>query len=253
MISSKKMRTTFLTFTTGLLLLLTNMPLAAQQKKTTAGKPVKKQAQVATHTALPKKMASPDTAVTRVKITTSMGEIVIKLYNQTPQHRDNFIKLVKSHFYDSLLFHRVINGFMIQGGDPDTKNAIPGQRVGMGGVGYTVPAEFDSLLYHKKGALCAARSENPAKASSGCQFYLVHGKTYNDAQLDMIERANNNYFSPAKRMTYKMLGGTPTLDKNYTVFGQVETGLEVIDKIAMMPADNYNRPLEDVRMRIEVL
>lgn len=194
-----------------------------------------------------------DTAITRVKITTSFGEMIVKLYNRTPMHRDNFIKLVKEHFYDSLLFHRVINTFMIQGGDPNSKNAEAGSFLGEGDVGYTIPAEFDSTLYHKRGALCAARTDNPEKASSGCQFYIVQGKTYSDGQLDMLTMKNKVWFSPSKRMTYKMLGGTPQLDMNYTVFGEVESGLEVIDKIATTPRDDNNRPITDVRMRMELL
>lgn len=197
--------------------------------------------------------AGDDTTITRIKITTSFGEMIVRLYNKTPLHRDNFIKLVKEHFYDSLLFHRVINTFMIQGGDPNSKNAEPGSFLGEGDVGYTIPAEFDSTLYHKRGALCAARTDNPEKASSGCQFYIVQGKTYSDGQLDMLTMKNNVWFSPAKRMTYKMLGGTPRLDMNYTVFGEVESGLEVIDKIATTPRDNNNRPIADVRMRMELL
>ena len=121
---------------------------------------------------------------TKVKITTSMGTIVVRLYDETPQHRDNFIKLVSEGFYDCLLFHRIIQGFMIQGGDPESKNAPSGTMLGNGDVGYTIPAEFVDSLYHKKGALCAARTENPAKASSGCQFYIVQGKTFSDADLD---------------------------------------------------------------------
>ena len=190
---------------------------------------------------------------TRVKITTDMGEIVIRLYDKTPLHRDNFIKLVKEHFFDSLLFHRVINTFMIQGGDPESKNAVPGAFLGNGDVGYTIPAEFDSTLYHKRGALCAARTNNPQKASSGCQFYIVQGKTYNDGELDMISRMNNIYFSSAKRMTYKMVGGTPKLDMNYTVFGEVESGLDVVDKIATAPRDPHDRPVADIRMKMELL
>lgn len=190
---------------------------------------------------------------TRVKITTDMGEIIVRLSNKTPQHRDNFIKLVNEHFYDSLLFHRVISGFMIQGGDPESKNAAPGVMLGRGDAGYLVPAEFDTTLYHKKGALAAARNNNPEKASSGCQFYIVQGRKYTDEELNMIEIQHGITFSSARRMTYKMLGGTPNLDMNYTVFGEVERGLEVMDSIAHMPADNFNRPVKDVHMKMEVL
>jgi peptidyl-prolyl cis-trans isomerase B (cyclophilin B) len=189
----------------------------------------------------------------RVKITTDMGDIVIRLYDKTPKHRDNFIKLVKEHFYDSLLFHRVINTFMIQGGDPKSKNAAPGIMLGDGDVGYTIPAEFDTTLYHKRGALCAARTDNPEKASSGCQFYIVQGRLFNDGELNMISRMNKVYFSSAKKMTYKMAGGTPKLDMNYTVFGEVESGMDAVDKIAMAPRDSNNRPLTDIRMKMELL
>lgn len=190
---------------------------------------------------------------TRVKITTSLGIIIVRLSNKTPLHRDNFIKLVQAHFYDSLLFHRVIAGFMIQGGDLASKNAKAGSFLGEGGVGYTIPAEFDSTLYHKKGALAAARDDNPQKASSGCQFYIVEGKKLNDQALDMAEQKIGSKLSPAKRMTYKMNGGTPLLDTRYTVFGEVESGIEVVDKIALEPVDNNNRPLINITMKMEVL
>ncbi len=195
----------------------------------------------------------PAETFTRVRISTSLGPVVVKLYNKTPQHRDNFIKLVKEHFYDSLLFHRVIRDFMIQGGDPNSKTAAPGQFLGAGDVGYTLPAEFDSTLFHKRGALCAARTDNPAKASSGCQFYIVQGRKSNDMELDMIERRNRIRYSPAQRMTYKMTGGTPFLDMNYTVFGEVESGMEVVDQITTQATDNSNRPLTDIRMMMEIL
>ena len=220
-------------------------------------KPVTKKAAVpASQTLSPKApvVALPaDTSITRIRISTSLGEIIVKLYNKTPKHRDNFVKLVKAHFFDSLLFHRVIRNFMIQGGDPNSKNAVAGALLGNGGNGYTVPAEFDSTLYHKRGALCAARNDNPEMASSGCQFYIVQGKTYTDEQLDNLELKNNVKFSPAKRMTYKMLGGTPQLDSRYTVFGEVESGLDIVDKIAQAEKDANNRPLSDIRMRMEIL
>ncbi|MEO6729975.1 MAG: peptidylprolyl isomerase [Ferruginibacter sp.] len=189
----------------------------------------------------------------RVKITTDMGEIVVRLSDKTPRHRDNFVKLVNEHFYDSLIFHRIIEGFMIQGGDPESRNALPDIMLGKGDVGYTIPAEFDSTLYHKKGALAAARNNNPEKASSGCQFYIVHGKKFTDDQLNMIEMQRGIYFSPAKRMTYKMLGGTPNLDMNYTVFGEVEKGIEVVDQIATTRKNNFDRPITDIHMKMEVL
>jgi len=190
---------------------------------------------------------------TRVKVTTDSGVMIIRLYDKTPQHRDNFIKLAKEHFFDSLLFHRVIQGFMIQGGDPQSKYAQAGQMLGMGDVGYTIPAEFDTSLFHKKGALAAARTPNPAKASSGCQFYIVQGNKLTDADLNMMEMQKGIKYSAAQRNTYKTVGGTPFLDQDYTVFGEVEKGLEVIDKIASVPKAQGDRPIADVRMKIEVI
>ena len=190
---------------------------------------------------------------TRIKVTTDSGVMVIRLYDKTPQHRDNFIKLANEHFFDSLLFHRVISEFMIQGGDPQSKNAQPGQMLGMGDVGYTIPAEFDTSLFHKKGALAAARTPNPAKASSGCQFYIVQGKKYTDADLNIVEMQKGIKYTAAQRNTYKTVGGVAFLDREYTVFGEVESGLEVIDKIASVPKGNADRPLGDVHMYIEVI
>lgn len=189
----------------------------------------------------------------RVKITTDSGIIVVKLYDKTPLHRDNFTKLVNNHFYDSLLFHRVIAGFMIQGGDPESKNAVPEQLLGKGDVGYTIPAEFDSTLFHKQGALAAARNNNAQKASSGCQFYIVQGKKVSEEELSTIEKQRGLYFSPAKRKAYTQLGGTPMLDMNYTVFGEVVTGMEVVDRIAQAQKNGFNRPTTDIRMKMELL
>lgn len=221
----------------------------AVQTKTSKSVKVKPTLRPKPHTQmLPAKVAG-----VRVKITTDMGEIVVRLSDKTPFHRDNFIKLVNEHFYDSLIFHRIIDGFMIQGGDPESKNALPDIMLGKGDVGYTIPAEFDSTLYHKKGALAAARNNNPERASSGCQFYIVHGKKFTDDQLNMIEMQRGIYFSPAKRMTYKMLGGTPNLDMNYTVFGEVEKGIEVVDQIATTRKNNFDRPITDIHMRMEVI
>ncbi len=190
---------------------------------------------------------------TRVKITTDFGVMILRLYDKTPQHRDNFIKLANEHFFDSLLFHRVIQGFMIQGGDPQSKYAQPGQQLGMGDVGYTIPAEFDTSLFHKKGALAAARTPNPAKASSGCQFYIVQGNILTDADLNNMEMAKGIKYSAKQRNIYKTIGGTPFLDQDYTVFGEVESGLEVVDKIAAVPKAPGDRPIGDVRMKIEVI
>jgi cyclophilin family peptidyl-prolyl cis-trans isomerase len=192
-------------------------------------------------------------AGTRIKITTDSGVIVLRLYDKTPLHRDNFTKLVNNHFYDSLLFHRVITGFMIQGGDPESKNAVPDQMLGKGDIGYTIPAEFDSTLFHKKGALAAARTLNAEKASSGCQFYLVQGKKLTEQELAAIENQTGLYFSPTKRKAYTELGGTPKLDMDYTVFGEVETGLAVIDRIAQAQKNGFNRPIADIRMKLETL
>jgi cyclophilin family peptidyl-prolyl cis-trans isomerase len=242
---------------------------------------------------------------TIVKISTEYGDIKIKLYNDTPQHRDNFIKLIKDGFYNDLLFHRVIKGFMIQGGDPQSKNAPAGKQLGAGDVGYTIPAEFDyPKYYHKKGALAAARQGdqvNPQKRSSGCQFYIVQGKKVTDRELDHIEKTMQEKAKQARfyeiaatrqdeiqklytandqaglnklqneiiqqmekefsekpafklsdkmRDDYKTLGGTPMLDNEYTVFGEVIDGLDVIDKIAAVSTQPGDRPTKDVKMKI---
>ena len=198
----------------------------------------------------------------KMKIETTEGDITLKLYDETPLHRDNFIKLVKSKFYDGVLFHRVIDGFMIQSGDPDSKDAEPGKMLGEGDVGYTIPAEFRTPnLYHKRGALAAARmgdNENPDKASSGCQFYIVVGKQFTDKQLDQIQasqireygHANDSTykFSQQARTDYKTIGGTPHLDGNYTVFGEVLTGMDVVDRIAKARTNRADRPREDIRI-----
>lgn len=193
---------------------------------------------------------------TRIKITTDSGVIIVRLYDKTPKHRDNFIKLVKEGFYDSLLFHRVINEFMIQGGDPQSKNAPAGIMLGNGENGYTIPAEFDTTLFHKKGALAAARmgdEVNPNKESSGCQFYIVQGKKYGDAELNQMEAYFKRKFTAKARKLYTTIGGTPFLDMNYTVFGETEKGLDVIDKIAKAMKDGNDRPLTDIHMKMEVL
>ncbi len=189
----------------------------------------------------------------RIKVTTDSGVMVIRLYDKTPLHRDNFIKLANDKFFDSLIFHRIIQTFMIQGGDPQSKYAQPGQMLGNGDIGYTIPAEFDTSLIHKKGALAAARTGNPAKASSGCQFYIVQGKKYADAELNNMEMMKGRKYSAAQRNMYKTLGGTPQLDMEYTVFGEVESGFEVIDKIASVSKDGNDRPWGNVRMYIEVI
>ena len=191
-----------------------------------------------------------------VLLQTSMGDIVIRLSDSTPLHRDNFLKLVKVGFYDSVLFHRVIQNFMIQSGDPNSKQAKAGQPLGNGGPGYFIPAEFRTTIFHKKGVIAAARmgdNVNPQKASSGSQFYIVQGKIFNDAGLDSIEtfRLNGRKISPEQREVYKTIGGTPHLDQGYTVFGEVAKGLEVVDKIAAVQtskAQDRDRPLQDVKI-----
>lgn len=188
-----------------------------------------------------------------VLISTEFGDMKVKLYNSTPQHRDNFVKLVQEGFYDSTLFHRVIQTFMIQGGDPESKHALPGQMLGNGDVGYTIPAEFIDTLFHKKGALCAARTDNPAKASSGCQFYIVQGQVFTPEQLTSMEIQRGLRLSDAQKKMYTTVGGSPWLDHNYTVFGEVIEGLDVIDKIASVKTQPGDRPISDVRMTMKLL
>ena len=241
-----------------------------------------------------------------VTIKTKYGDMVAILYDETPKHKENFIKLTKEHYYDSLLFHRVIEGFMIQGGDPDSKKAEKNQRLGNGGPGYTIPAEFNPKLFHEKGALSAARlsdAMNADRASSGSQFYIVQGTKHTESQITVDDQKygmalqqffrkpeNKPYFdtinvffqtrdekayqayltrlrpvveeqlqisvekevSPEKVKAYTTVGGTPQLDDQYTVFGKVIQGIEVIDKIAAQPIDENNRPLEDIRMQVTV-
>jgi peptidyl-prolyl cis-trans isomerase B (cyclophilin B) len=192
------------------------------------------------------------TASHQLLIKTSKGDMKCILYEQTPMHADNFIDLVNSGTYNGVLFHRVIKDFMVQSGDPDSKNAAKGSFLGSGGPGYTVPAEFHPDLYHKKGALAAARQgdkTNPNRESNGSQFYIVQGEVFTDEQLDQMEVAGAHIeFTAEQRMFYKSLGGTPHLDYAYTVFGEVIEGLEVIDAIASEPTDERDRPLEDVKI-----
>ena len=189
-----------------------------------------------------------------VLIMTDFGNIKIKLYNETPKHRDNFLKLAQSGFYDSTLFHRVIKGFMIQGGDPMSKNAVAGQMLGSGGGDMQrIPAEFNPGIIHKKGALAAARDGNPQKASSACQFYIVQGKVCSDAELDAKERSGNFKYTEEQRNIYKTIGGTPGLDEDYTVYGEVIEGLDVSDKIADVQTGQANRPVQAVRMKMKVI
>lgn len=240
--------------------------------------------------------------MTKVKISTNYGDIVAKLYDETPLHRDNFIKLVKDGFYEGTLFHRVIKGFMIQGGDPESKDAPKGKRLGSGDVGYTVPAEFVPGLFHRRGALCAARQGdqvNPERRSSGCQFYIVWGEKYSDGKMDQLDRqcqmqALQSVFSSLasqhrdeilrlrkerdreglmdlqqrleaeanaivvekglgriskeQREAYRTEGGTPFLDGQYTVFGELESGFDVVEAIQNVQTDEADRPLEDIKI-----
>lgn len=206
---------------------------------------------LATVSANAQKSKKKNTRSNMIEMQTTAGRLVIELYDQTPQHRDNFIKLAESGYYDSLLFHRVINQFMIQGGDPDSKNAPKGKQLGQGGPGYTVPAEFVDSLLHVKGALAAARTGdmvNPTKASSGSQFYIVQGRVFSDSELNNFEMRSGRKYSEAQRELYKTVGGTPHLDGAYTVYGRVVEGLDVIDKIASSPTAPGDRPVEDVRI-----
>jgi cyclophilin family peptidyl-prolyl cis-trans isomerase len=190
-----------------------------------------------------------------VLLQTNYGDIVVRLSDSTPLHRDNFLKLVKVGFYDSVLFHRVINHFMIQSGDPESKHAVAGLPLGNGGPTYTIPAEFRTTLFHKKGVIAAARQGddvNPLKASSGSQFYIVQGKVYSDAGLDSVETYRLHRKIPMEyREVYKTVGGAAHLDQNYTIFGEVVKGLDVVDKIAVTPTSkgaDRDRPLEDIRI-----
>lgn len=189
-----------------------------------------------------------------VEMITSKGTMIIRLSDLTPLHRNNFLQLVKQHYYDSLAFHRVINHFMIQAGDPASKHAAQGVSLGNGGPAYTIPAEFNPTLFHKKGALAAAREgddSNPKKASSGSQFYIVQGRIFTDPGLDSVQtyRLKGRKLPATHRFIYKTAGGAPHLDSSYTVFGEVLKGLPVIDSIAAVPTGgrlNGDRPLQDV-------
>jgi peptidyl-prolyl cis-trans isomerase B (cyclophilin B) len=193
---------------------------------------------------------------THILLSTPQGEIKMVLYNETPLHRDNFIKLVKEEFFNGTLFHRVMKDFMIQGGDPESKNAEPGQMLGNGGPGYTVPAEFNAQFIHKKGALSAARMGdrgNPKKESSGSQFYIVQGKKMIKPELLKIGERNGITYTAAQIKEYETNGGTPFLDMNYTVFGEVIEGFDVIDKIAAVTKGRGDRPVEDIAMTMKIV
>ena len=191
----------------------------------------------------------------RVRIQTTLGDIVVRLYDATPIHRDNFLKLAREGYYDGTLFHRVIKGFMIQGGDPDSKNAPAGKMLGEGDTGYTLEAEIRPGLYHKRGALAAAREgddTNPERRSSGSQFYIVWGRAFSPRQMEYLvdkmkaEHPETGGLTEMQQHLYSTLGGTPHLDGTYTVFGEVEQGLDVVEKIQAVATDSNDRPLEDI-------
>jgi cyclophilin family peptidyl-prolyl cis-trans isomerase len=191
-----------------------------------------------------------------VELVTSYGTIILRLSDSTPLHRDNFLRMVKQGYYDSVLFHRVIRRFMIQTGDPESKRAEAGRPLGNGNPGYTIPAEFRQSLFHQKGAVAAARESddlNPLKASSGSQFYIVQGRIFSEGALDTLEvtRLRGRKIPPAQREVYKTIGGAPHLDQNYTVFGNVVSGLEIVDQIAAAETskdEDRDRPLKDIRI-----
>lgn len=202
------------------------------------------------HTKLKKKDRKRD-----VEMVTDKGTIVLRLYDETPLHRDNFLRLVKRRHYDGMLFHRVIRNFMIQSGDPGSKKASAGQPLGEGDLDYQLPAEFHPALFHKKGVLAAAREgdqTNPEKKSSASQFYIVQGKIFTDPMMDSVQiaRLQGRRIPEEHRQVYRTVGGTPQLDQNYTVFGYVVSGLDVVDSIAVTPTSKTppDRPLTDVRI-----
>lgn len=192
----------------------------------------------------------------KVKISTPFGNMVAVLYNETPKHRDNFIKVTKSGKYEGMLFHRVIKNFMIQTGDINSRFASPGERLGSGDLGYRVPAELNKKFHHKKGALAAARQAdqvNPKRESSSCQFYIVQGKTYTEPMIKSMESRSGVKYSPEQLKDYTTIGGTPFLDNQYTVFGEVIEGLDIIDKIARQKCDRSDRPLVDVKVSVKLI
>ena len=193
-----------------------------------------------------------------VLIETGVGDMTCILYEETPMHAENFVKLAGEGYFDGQLFHRVIHNFMIQTGDPGTKSVGGGQAFGSGGPGYTIPGEFHPALFHKKGALAAARQVdniNPNRESSGSQFYIVQGKQITNEEMDRLEASGSHIkFTPLQREIYKSQGGTPHLDYAYTVFGEVIKGLDVIDRIASVPTGNRDRPVDDIRiLKVSVL
>ena len=193
----------------------------------------------------------------KIEIKTTMGDMTAILYGATPYHQENFIKLIEENYFDGLLFHRVIEGFMVQGGDPNSKDAAAGKALGNGGPGYTIPAELTPTYFHKKGALSAARTGdqgNPMRRSSGSQFYVVTGKVYSDADLDGMETQMSMKFTTEQRKAYTTVGGTPFLDAQYTVFGEIIEGVDIAVAISKVSKDGNDRPKEDVKIiSIEII
>jgi cyclophilin family peptidyl-prolyl cis-trans isomerase len=187
-----------------------------------------------------------------VTIETDLGSMKLILFDEAPKHKANFLKLSQEKFYDGLLFHRVIDAFMIQGGDPNSRNAKPDDMLGKGDNGYKIPAEFNPKLFHQKGALAAARDNNPAKESSGCQFYIVQGRKWSKADLDKQAARAARKLTDEQRKIYETVGGTPHLDGAYTVFGQVIDGMDVVDKIGAVSKDERDRPEKNIAMKVSV-
>lgn len=198
-----------------------------------------------------------------IQIETQLGNMVVWLYDETPKHKANFLKLAANGDYNNTCFHRVIRDFMIQGGDPNSKDTTNRKNWGQGGPGYTVPAEFNKTLIHKKGALAGARmpdNVNPNRESSGSQFYIVEGRTFSDEELTQMETYIQNatkdplfHYTPEQKEMYKTLGGTPHLDLQYTVFGEVISGLEFVDPISILPTVPPDRPKTDFSMQVKVV
>lgn len=190
-----------------------------------------------------------------IEITTDYGKMVVQLFNETPKHRDNMLALAKIKYYDGTMFFRVIKDFMMQGGACDTRDPRPDIALGECDSNYTVPAEFREGIYHRKGALCQARDDNPEKASSATQFYIVQGKVWKESDLDYYAQKRNIKLSPEQKKIYTTVGGTPHLDGAYTVYGQVVEGLNIIDSICNVKTTQKlnDRPVKDIHMSIRVL
>lgn len=192
-----------------------------------------------------------------VELKTKFGDIHVLLYDETPMHQQNFIILAREGYFDGQLFHRVIKNFMIQAGDPNSKAAAKGESLGTGGPGYTIPAEFRPNLHHKKGAIAAARNGdmvNPARESSGSQFYIVQGQVFSIEQLNgFVKMGRHEPFTPEEIESYTTIGGTPHLDGAYTVFGEVISGMDVVEQIAALSTDAYDRPVDDIVFQVKIL